>query len=303
MQVDWIHAGAIDSNHLMRVQLDRFGPSRLVLDLNDGAVSEHHRNRAGGHVARILRHMADDPDQPIGGFSLLLPEERLALEAWGAGPPSRPSVHVVDRLVAALRDRDDVAIVDGTTEWSGRDAWGRVETLASGLQATGIGPGDRVAIEMERSADAVIAILATMRVGASYVPIDPDQPETRRSRLIERAGCAVTLRDGRTSRSPTISRQPVEQSLDDEAYLLFTSGSTGEPKGVPISHRGLADYLTFAVEHYLSPGARPVVPLFSALTFDLTVTSLFLPLLTGGRMVIVRDNGPVAMQQIARRPT
>ena len=297
--VEWIHPGASDANHLMRVQLARFGPPQLVLDLNHGASSEQRTARVAAHSARILREMAEEPDAHIGGFSLLTPDERIALDSWGDGPTAEPAVHVIDRLALALRDRHDIAIVDGSTSWSGRELWTRVERLAATLQTGGIGPGDRVAIEMRRSAEAVVAILATMRAGASYVPIDPEQPATRRDDLIERAGCTITLRDGSGSPVAGTTLQPVERSLDAEAYLLFTSGSTGEPKGVPISHRGLAGYLAFAVEHYVSPDDRPVVPLFSALTFDLTVTSLFLPLLTGGRSVVFGEDGPVAMQRIA----
>ncbi len=88
--------------------------------------------------------------------------------------------------------------------------------------------------------------------------------------------------------------------LDDPAYLLYTSGSTGTPKGVPISHRGLADYLRFAVDAYADPtGAPPVVALHSALVFDLTVTSLFLSFLTGGRVVVFDEEPIGALGRIA----
>ena len=89
--------------------------------------------------------------------------------------------------------------------------------------------------------------------------------------------------------------------LAAEAYLLFTSGSTGEPKGVPINHLGLARYTEFAAASYVDETGPPVVALFTALTFDLTVTSLFLPLLTGGRMVVVREDGPAGLAALAAR--
>ena len=297
--VDWIHPGASDAHHLMRVQLARFGTSQLVLDLNHGAASNDHVARAASHHAEILRRMAADPDEPIGGFSLLTPTEQAVVGSWGHGQPTTTPGHVVDRLGLALSDRDDTAIVDGDRSVSGRELWDRVEQLAAGLRTAGVSHGDRVAIEMERSTDAVVAILATMHAGASYVPIDPEQPAARRRRLIERAACVMTLRNSSDFPVSELPPSTTRRSLDDEAYLLFTSGSTGEPKGVPITHRGLAGYLSFAVDHYVAPDERPIAPLFSALTFDLTVTSLFLPLLTGGRIVVIRENGPAAMQQIA----
>ena len=88
---------------------------------------------------------------------------------------------------------------------------------------------------------------------------------------------------------------------DDEAYLLYTSGSSGKPKGVPITHRGLADYVDFAHGAYLEADEAPVVALFSSLTFDLTVTSLFLPLVAGGRIVVIAADGPPGLAEVAQR--
>ncbi len=303
---EWIHAGASDPNHLFRLQLTNYGDGLdLLLDLNAAASDADHRLRAPLHVRDVLTAVVADPDQPLVNGSICLPGELDLLHQWGTGPDPGPAPPtLVTQLEAALRHVDAVVIEGAGVELTGRELWKRSTSLARWLRSRGVGDSDaatRVGIEMERGIDAVVAIVATLVAGGSYVPLDPAQPPERRQRLAARAGCVLVLDE-----LPPIDTMDAIDGVaspagDREAYLLFTSGSTGEPKGVPINHAGLARYVRFALDSYIEPGVVPVAPLFSALTFDLTVTSLFVPLLAGGRLVVIRPDGPSGLAEIARR--
>lgn len=309
---EWIHPGAADPNHLAGLQLTTYGSDRpaLFLDLNVAATADRHRRRAPGHLRRIIEAMVADPSNSVLGFALVDEEERASLSDWGNGVLLDSDRHrfdssratgtglVLERLEAALVDRHEPALVDGSTTLSGSELWARSGGVGRRLRAEGIAIGDRVAIEMPRSADAVIAIIGVLRAGASYVPIDPDQPASRRDRIAERSGAVLRLTElPAIEGSESELERPVQP--DTEAYVLFTSGSTGEPKGVPILHGGLADYLAFALEEYVDSTAAPIAPLFTALTFDLTVTSLFLPLIAGGRLDVIRPGSTAGLRAVA----
>jgi amino acid adenylation domain-containing protein len=305
---EWIPSGAIDAAHVLRVQLTAYHDNaaaaaqpKLELDLNRASANDTHLDRAPHHFSAILAELAEDPDQHLGG-SLLTEPEQASIHRWERGPDFADPTHgLVPQLRAALSSSDAIALRDGDECYSGTELWQRVSLVARWLRTQGVEAGSRVGIEIARSADAVIAIIATLVAGGSFVPLEPHLPDARRRRLAERAGCRVVI-----TVLPTIEADEPRVAFpdpvdDDEAYLLFTSGSTGEPKGVPITHLGIARYVRFAIESYLDGQQAEVlvVPLFSALSFDLTMTSLFLPLVAGGTLVIVRPDGMAGLAAVA----
>ncbi|MEM9134198.1 MAG: amino acid adenylation domain-containing protein [Actinomycetota bacterium] len=311
----WIHAGAIDSAHLLRVQLSAYddhaegdtaaaGPA-LALDVNHGGAGLDHRRRTPGHFRRVMAAMVADPEAPVA-TSLLAEDELAAVIAWETADDFVGETEgLLPRLAASLPGRDTICLTDGDQTWTGERLWHQVLGTAAWLRQQGLEPGDRVGIQLPRSSDAVIAIMAVMAAEGSFVPLDVAQPARRLQSLTRRASCRIVLTtlpsvDELPAVDPTAAVRTVDPEA--EAYLLFTSGSTGQPKGVPITHGGLARYLRFAVESYVEPGETPVVPLFSALSFDLTVTSLFLPFLTGGEQIIVRPDGAAGLAAVANEP-
>lgn len=296
---------AVDPTHLLRVQLNAYGDDGLglVLDINHGGADEAARRRAGLHMAATVHALVDDPDATVGSIELRDPMERHAQQRWEhAADFAETSPDIVSWMATTVATRTDVVIEDAAGSLTGVEFWRRARLVAEHLQSLGVGPGERVGIEMPRRADTVIAIVATLLAGGSYVPLDPAQPRARLDALIERAACRTVLTELPLvgDSEPTIATPAAVPEA--EAYLLYTSGSTGEPKGVPITHRGLARYIQFAAQSYTDPANPPVVGLFSALTFDLTVTSVFTPLVVGGKTVVIEADGGAGLAAIAARP-
>jgi amino acid adenylation domain-containing protein len=314
--VTWIHPGHGDSVHALRLQVHDFsgsGRTTLHFDCNDGVLPEPLRSRVAGHFVRLLDAMLADPDRRIAEVELLLDDE---LEVLGrvnnTGDTPLPDRTVVERFEAcAERHPDRVALRQGDIEVAFGELHQRVLSLASTLRARGVAPGDRVVVTGRRSVDAVTAILAVLRVRAAYVPVDPSSPAARLTEIVADSEATIVLAAaGSTHRDAAVAipvldvAEAIEAgpgdaeagpgpSLDDVAYLIYTSGSTGRPKGVVVDHLGLADYLSWAEREYVR-GERLSFPLFTALAFDLTVTSLYLPLLTGGTLKIYPEpEGPV----------
>ena len=161
-----------------------------------------------------------------------------------------------------------------------------------------------VGVCMKRSPEVVIAMLGVLKVGGAYVPIDPSYPKRRIDFILSDASAGVVLTDSSIAeRLPeqvrfipvdTDAGAPGRQSVDnavfqvqpdDTAYVIYTSGSTGQPKGVVVSHRSLGNYVCWARRRYV--GSQSLAfPFFSSLSFDLTVTSVFVSLVSGGRIVV-----------------
>ncbi|MGP3955771.1 amino acid adenylation domain-containing protein [Nonomuraea sp. 3N208] len=179
----------------------------------------------------------------------------------------------------------------------------RVSRMTARLRAAGVGRGDFVGVLLERGADLVVALLAVHRAGAAYVPFDPSHPSARISRIAADAGLRllVTTRAHENLGLPSLytddpmvdaalhvaDRDVEAVALDpqDIAYLLYTSGSTGEPKGVLVTHGAVADLMASMLTW---PGltASDVLPAVTTACFDISVAELFLPLVAGARVVI-----------------
>ena len=230
---------------------------------------------------------------------------------------------VTDTFVADTLDRRFARQVERTPEatalvvddqrWSYARVGARVDTLARRLRDLGVGPETRVGLALPRTDHMVVGLLATLRAGGTYVALDPAYPRERLAWMVDDAGIRVLLKveavdsmvDGQditvldldtVSEANTVPDAPASDAALDApghgprhlAYLLYTSGSTGRPKGVAIEHRSAVALLDWA-QKYFDATDRSAVLAATSINFDLSVFELFLPLTTGGTVLLARD--------------
>lgn len=206
------------------------------------------------------------------------------------------------------RSPEAIAVVSGSTQVTYRELNARANQLARFLRRFGVGPDSLVGLCFDRSPEMVIGILGILKAGASYVPMDPSYPSERLSFMLKDANVFVLLTQAHVldtlpqhngprlsldsdwdiiakERAENLSSRATPANL---AYVIYTSGSTGQPKGVMISHRGLVNDLSWCSETYeVAKGCG--APVHSSISFDLTITSLFSPLMVGRTVFLVAD--------------
>ncbi|OKK04806.1 non-ribosomal peptide synthetase [Streptomyces sp. CB03234] len=290
-------------------------------DLLDRALVES----VTGRLRRVLETLATAPGTPVGRIDLLGTADTRRRTTGAAGvtvPGSDALVHELIEAQAA-RTPDTIALVDGDAEISYAELEARANRLAHALAARGAGPEQRVALALERSADLVVALLAVLKSGAAYVPLDPAYPHDRLGYLLADAAPRLLVTTGAAAgRLPAthvprlVLDEPATAAAlaalpatapdcaalpDHPAYVIYTSGSTGRPKGVVVAHRSVTDYLGWTGLAY--PGASGRALLHSPVSFDLTVTALFTPLTVGGTVIIAAlEETPQLSARLAEAP-
>ncbi len=305
-QMAWRHAGMVDPDHALRLHVTPYANStgdqaglNLKLDMNATLIPKPARTRMPGYFAAVLQGVLESPDAPIGARDICGADELAKIQGWEHSKGFTNTSLTPTQLKTALKGNDALVIDGPAGRLTGDQLWRKATHFAGGLQRAGVGKGCRIGISLPPSPEAVIAIYGTMLAGASFVPLDPAQPATRRAMLAKSAGIKQVFSTAKAVAECKGAFSPVKTSSTDEAYLMFTSGSSGAPKPVPITHSGLAHYLRFALHSYFGMAKPAIAPLFGSLTFDLSITTLFAPILSGGRIIPVGQGGPAALAAIA----
>jgi len=301
------------------------GEFRYAVDLFDASTIE----RMAGHWRVLLEAMVETPECRIENLPLISEtERRLLLEDWNDTGSDYPRERCVHELFEenATQIPDRVAVVFRDESMSYGVLEDRANRLATELRVRGIGSGQRVGLCLDRGTDMLVTMLAILKVGAAYVPLDPTFPRERLRYMAHDADLAILIATTNlasafemsherqllldsdygslvpgSSRSQTIGA--VRPKPEDPAYVIYTSGSTGQPKGVVVPHRAVVNFLVSMAK---TPGltAKDVLVSVTTFSFDISVLELLLPLAVGGRVVIVdRDEAAdgYALCELLRR--
>ncbi len=253
----------------------------------------------------LLTAVTEDPGRRVSATELLVGAERARLDEWGRRAmltrPAPPGLSIPAAWAAQVaRAPDAPAVTHVGSSWTYREVDEASNRLAHLLSGHGVGAGDRVALLLRRSAHAVIAILAVLKTGAAYLPLDPGLPADRLDFMVGDAGpvAAITTAElaGRLHGLPVIDvgdprlaqcppTPPPAPAADDIAYLIYTSGTTGTPKGVAITHQNLTRLVMSS-----DVGAQGVWSQWHSYAFDFSVWEIWGALLRGGRLVVVPES-------------
>jgi amino acid adenylation domain-containing protein len=269
------------------------------------------------HYVRLLTGMLDDPTLPISRLPMLDAAERAELIALGSGPDRPvPEGTIVDLFAERVRRAPDAtAVVVGGDSLTYAELDERTDRLAAALRAAGAAPGALVAVCLPRSPDLIVAVLAVLKSGAGYVPVDATYPPARIATILDDAApVAVFSITDLTDRLPShgprrllldqpLATPPAAQSRPepgDIAYVIYTSGTTGRPKGVLIEHAAVVNFIAAMQELFsLTPADRVLG--FASINFDVSVFEIFSALLTGASLYLAREDerlDPRALQRL-----
>ncbi|WP_156744503.1 non-ribosomal peptide synthetase, partial [Mycobacterium sp. E740] len=261
-------------------------------------------------LERVVSAMTAEPARRVSTIDLLDHAEHARLDEIGnraalAGPPTASASIPVLFAEQVERAPESVAIRYGTQSWTYREVEEAATRLAQLLRGQGVGPGECVALLLPRSAEMIVAILAVLKTGAAYLPIDPALPAARMEFMVADAAPIAAVTNTELAErlagndlpvvdidDPRIDTYPAGVALptpdaDDVAYLIYTSGTTGVPKGVAVTHRNVIQLLE-QLHRYL-----PVTGVWTqchTYGFDTSVWETWSPLLHGGRVVVVPDS-------------
>ncbi|SDK75236.1 amino acid adenylation domain-containing protein [Actinopolyspora mzabensis] len=276
------------------------------------------------HFGTLLRNIAENPDIAVRDVEMMPGDEReLLLHEWNRTVTQQAEPCLHELFTARSRDAPEaVAVVDGDDTLTYGELEQRANQLARHLVDRGAAPGHRVALCVERSAHTLVGILGVLKTGACYVPLEPNQPEERMSRILRDADPTILINHRQTAdRTPefhglvvsldsdagTIATQetsaPAPEITSDElAYIIYTSGSTGNPKGVSVTHANVVRLVSAAGQRF-DFRDDDVWTLFHSYAFDVSVFEMWGALLNGARLVVVpRDTSrsPEALHELVR---
>ncbi|MCW2876489.1 MAG: non-ribosomal peptide synthetase [Sphaerisporangium sp.] len=326
--VEWTMFPHAVRNTLNAQFVENPGDLSVSLRYDAGSIGADDARRVAAHFLTLLTAAAEEPDTRVRDLPVMPPEEReLVSSAWNATRvPYPPDATVISLFAERVRETPDAeAVVHDGRRLTYAELDAISGRLAHRLRREGVGARTLVALHLERSWTMIAGMLAVMRTGAAYLPLDPGYPAERLAFILADAGVKTVLTDGETDLATPLQqirvdhpddpaepnagprvdgRSPAGDESDtldalEPAYVIYTSGSTGRPKGVVVPHSALVNLL-LGMRDLLGAARGDTWLALTSLSFDISALELLLPLVTGGRVIVagedaVRDDRAVEL--------
>ena len=279
-----------------------------------------------GHLITIIQSALDNPDRILERLDLLTSLELSQFNSWNDTARAIRDVSLNALFEAQVRSTPDATAVESSA-WtcSYRELEARATQIGHSLRRLGVSNGDLVAVYVDRSIDLIAAYLGVLKAGAAYMPLDGRQPSSRLNDCLDQASATFLLTEARfltcfvqpimpvllldqvTDVHTDASPLPAQSGSDRLAYVICTSGTSGKPKAVEITHRALVNVLT-AMGKSLDFTSNDSLLAITTVTFDIAALEIFLPLLSGGRVLLADYEATVDPHRLAEvigqtRPT
>ena len=313
IESEWIHTGHIDITHQIRchvVDFDTRGDIELLFDLNHATFDKDLSEMVPQHFLYLLDAFLEDQTQSIYAPGLATPRE--IEQTYLKNEVDTDQETVIDQFKKQVQENPESIALHFEDETMTYLKLNRLsDQLGNHLLSQGVKQGDRLVFHFERSPEYIVAVLAALKIGVAFVPVPSNQSQQRIDFIIRDSQASMVLTSKSLKRNlPEIEIEclilddlenekskanvPLDyftSAPEDTVYIIYTSGSTGNPKGVLVPQKALSNYIAWAQKMYDS-NSKFIFPFFTSIGFDLTITSLFLPLTTGGKMVIYKESYP-----------
>lgn len=280
------------------------GSKKIMFDYLVSEYSELDIDEIFKRMMIIAEHLINNTNTPIKNLSFLNEEEyqNIILDynnTFCEYPTESSIVDLFELSVEHNKNNVAAAYKNKTITYSELNA--KANSLANFLISMGVGKNDVIGIMMNHSIDVLVAIWGILKTGATYLPLDMKYPVERLLFMVKDSNTRLIIAKSEETELPcevinicnfnffkNTEKPNFKISSDNIVYIIYTSGSTGNPKGVRITHRGLINYISWASKYYIEK--NDVFALYSSLSFDLTVTSIFTPLISGNKIEVYSDD-------------
>lgn len=275
----------------------------ISYDYQTAKYDENDLNNMHNRIVDMIYHILNNSDILTNDINIITQDEKCKLlydfnNTDSEYPKDKTIIDLFEEQVTKTPNNTAIVFKDNSLTYKELNA--KANSLANYLKRIGINKFDKVSIMLDKGVDLIVSILAVLKLDACYIPIAPEYPKERILNVLNDSNSKLLLSSTKYGFKNCLNIENIDSlntfskknlstpiSANDLAYIIYTSGSTGKPKGVTIAHSSLLNYIYWASKFYCNH--KPTnFPLYSSIGFDLTITSIFTPLICGGTIIVYK---------------